>query len=128
MVWYLDTSALVKLLVHEDGSDAMRAWWKVHGPFWSSHLLVTEATRTATRLGIPDDSLTAALETVSLVMPVASTFLLAGTLLPMGLRTLDALHLASALEMGADLEGLVTYDDRLAEGAAAAGVSVVVPR
>jgi hypothetical protein len=46
---------------------------------------------------------------------------------PAHLLSLDALHLAAALEMGDDLEGLVTYDRRLAEEAAALGIVVVTP-
>ncbi len=42
------------------------------------------------------------------------------------LRSLDAIHLASALEIGAD--SMLTYDDRLAESAAAVGLSVLTPR
>ncbi len=43
------------------------------------------------------------------------------------LRTLDAIHLASALDMGADLEAFVTYDARLAAAARDAGLTVVSP-
>jgi hypothetical protein len=43
------------------------------------------------------------------------------------LRSLDALHLAAALELGDELEGIVTYDRDLAEGAKALGVVVVAP-
>ena len=43
------------------------------------------------------------------------------------LRSLDALHLAAALELGDELEGLVTYDRRLAEGAQALGIGVIAP-
>jgi predicted nucleic acid-binding protein len=43
------------------------------------------------------------------------------------LRSLDAIHLASALYLGDDLAGLVTYDNRLAEGAVAAAVTVHRP-
>lgn len=127
MVWYLDTSAFLKLLVAEPESDAMQAWFADHGPIWSSQLLRTEALRAATRLEIDPQLLDDALETVSLVLPAVSTFLAAGTLGPPVLRSLDALHLASALELGADLEGLVTYDVRLAGAAAAASVNVVAP-
>jgi predicted nucleic acid-binding protein len=52
----------------------------------------------------------------------------AGRLEPSGLRSLDAIHLAAALDLGDDLEGLVTYDDRLAEAAVSNGVAVVAPR
>jgi hypothetical protein len=44
------------------------------------------------------------------------------------LSSLDAIHLASALDLGDDREGLVTYDDRLAEAAEANGVAAVSPR
>jgi len=47
MVYYLDTSALLKLLTVEDGSAALRAWFGAHGPIWSSQLLHTEALRAA---------------------------------------------------------------------------------
>ncbi|MBK5250721.1 MAG: VapC toxin family PIN domain ribonuclease, partial [Actinomycetales bacterium] len=43
------------------------------------------------------------------------------------LRSLDAVHLAAALSLGDDLEGIVTYDDRLAEAAQANGVPVASP-
>lgn len=42
-----------------------------------------------------------------------------------GLRTLDAIHLASAVAVGAD--SVLTYDDRLAESAAAEGLAVLAP-
>lgn len=43
------------------------------------------------------------------------------------MRTLDALHLASALTLADQLDALVTYDHRLADAATAAGVSVAAP-
>jgi predicted nucleic acid-binding protein len=46
---------------------------------------------------------------------------------PPSLRALDALHLASALALGAELDVLVTYDVRLADAARAAGIEVVAP-
>ena len=51
----------------------------------------------------------------------------AGRLDPVGLRSLDALHLASALDLGDDLEPLVGYDDRLADGARTLGIQVLAP-
>lgn len=94
---------------------------------WSSHLLATEALRSAPRLGLASQAVALALETVSLVLPAASTFRAAASLGPARLRSLDALHLATALEMGADLQALVTYDARMAEGAATASIPVVSP-
>ena len=127
MVWYLDTSAFLKLVVAEGESGAMRAWFVGHGPSWSSQLLRTEALRAGSRLGIDHDVIEDALDAVSLVLPRTSTFLAAGTLPPPQLRTLDALHLATALELGDDLEGLLTYDDRVAAGTEALSITVVTP-
>lgn len=127
MAWYLDTSAFLKLVVAEPQSEALRAWLGGHGAIWSSHLLRTEALRAAERMGVDLQLVDDALEAVALVLPAASTFLAAGRLPPAELRSLDALHLASALELGHDLEGLVTYDPRLARAAAAASVTVVAP-
>jgi predicted nucleic acid-binding protein len=124
VVWYLDTSAFLKLVVAEPESDAVRMWLDTHGPAWSSQLLRTESLRAAMRLGVDDDTVEAALDTVTLVLPAASTFRSAGTLQPPVLRSLDALHLATALELGDDLDGLVTYDERMAE--AADGLSITV--
>jgi len=43
------------------------------------------------------------------------------------LRNLDAIHLAVALDLGDDLDGIVTYDDRLAAAAEGLGVAVIAP-
>lgn len=127
MVWYLDTSAFLKLVVAEEESEAMRAWYATHGPCWSSQLLRTEAHRAAMRLEIDQGLLSEALDMVTLILPSVTTFLSAAKLMPSTLRSLDALHLATALELGSDLEGLVTYDARMAEGARSAPTQVVTP-
>jgi uncharacterized protein len=44
------------------------------------------------------------------------------------LRSLDAIHLATARQLGTDLVGLVTYDDRLASAARDARITVIEPR
>jgi predicted nucleic acid-binding protein len=127
MVFYLDTSAFLKLVVAEPESAAMRRWMTARAPCWSSQLLRSEAMRAARRLGVDTPVIDQALDVVALVTPGPSTFLIAGSLEPPHLRTLDALHLASALELGADLEGLVTYDTRMIDGAHTAGIAVVTP-
>lgn len=105
----------------------MRAWVVDHQPIWSSQILHTEALRAAGRLGIPDDLVEPTLETVSLVLPGPSTFRAAGRLHPSMLRSLDALHLATALELGTDLEALITYDARQTGAAQNASLRVVAP-
>jgi predicted nucleic acid-binding protein len=127
MVWYLDTSAFLKLLVAEEESAALRAWLPEHEPTWSSHLLRTEALRAGTRLGIDHDAIEEALDAVSLILPRATTFLTAGELPPPDLRSIDALHLATALELGSDLEGIVTYDVRMTAGAQEMAIAVLAP-
>jgi predicted nucleic acid-binding protein len=127
VAWYIDTSAFLKLLVAEAETPAMRSWFVTEGPHWSSQLLKTEAMRAAARLGIPDSALETALGTVTFVSPSVATFLSAGRLAPSSMRTLDALHLAGALELVPDVRGIVTYDAQLAQGAQQVGLAVVAP-
>lgn len=67
------------------------------------------------------------LDSVTLLEVTSHIFEEAGRLDPSILRTLDAVHLAAALDLGDDLEALVTYDDRLAEAAVASGIEVIAP-
>jgi len=127
MAWYLDTSAFLKLLVNEVESTAMREWAVLHDSLWSSQLLRTESLRAARRLALSDDDVETALESVSLITPSVATFYTAGHLAPTSLRSLDALHLATALEMGDDLEGLVTYDERLINASRDVSIFVASP-
>ncbi len=129
MAFYLDTSAAAKLVVAETGSTAMVSWSAAHeGQVVSSDLLRTELLR-ATRRAAPGRMPRArtALDALTLVSLSALTFERAGALGPDELRSLDALHLAAALELGDELDGIVTYDERLAEAAARHGVEVVAP-
>jgi predicted nucleic acid-binding protein len=126
-VWYLDTSAFLKLVGAEDETSAMRAWFTAHSPCWSSQLLSTEALRAGVRLGLDSAAVERALDTVSLVMPSVVTFRTASQLPPATLRSLDAVHLATALELGDDLEGVATYDSRMIDSARMNSISVVSP-
>jgi predicted nucleic acid-binding protein len=129
VAYYLDTSAAVKLVVEEVGSKALRAWvMEATEPIVSSDLLRTELLR-ATRRGAPDQMQQARAVLDSLVLLTLSTplFEQAATLGPDLLRTLDALHLAAALDLGDDLDGVITYDDRLASAAVALGIVVIAP-
>ena len=129
MAFYVDTSALVKLVVAETETVALRSWLQeTDRELVASDLARTELIR-AVRRSVPDRLLQAraVLDSVTLVEVRTSMFEGAGRLDPIGLRSLDAIHLAAALDLGDDLEGLVTYDDRLAEAAIANGVPVVTP-
>jgi hypothetical protein len=127
VAWYLDTSAFLKLLIQGSETTALRKWFAAHEPSWSSQLLRTEALRAASRLEIDHTTVERALGAISLVLPAVSTFFTAGRVDPPELRSLDALHLAAALELGDDLEGVVTYDGRMIVGAKGAQIPVVSP-
>jgi predicted nucleic acid-binding protein len=129
LAFYVDTSALVKLVVAETETVALLSWLQeTDRELVASDLVRTELIR-AVRRSVPDRLLQAraVLDSVTLVEVRTSMFEGAGRLDPVGLRSLDAIHLAAALDLGDDLEGLVTYDDRLAEAAIANGVPVVAP-
>ncbi len=130
MAFYVDTSALVKLVVAESETAALRAWLEEPGrDLVACDLVRTELMR-AVRRAVPDRVLQAreVLDAVTLVHVTSAVFEDAGRLDPSGLRSLDAIHLAAALDLGDDLDGLITYDDRLADAAVSNGVAVVVPR
>lgn len=129
MAHYLDTSALVKLVVAEAETDALLAWLlgADRRPV-ACDLVRTELLR-AVRRTAPDRAVQAraVLDRLTLLTVTAATFEAAGRLDPPALRSLDAVHLASALAIGDELDAVVTYDDRLADAAHAHGLPVVAP-
>lgn len=67
------------------------------------------------------------LDSITIVTLPTASFERAAELEPTLLRSLDAVHLAAALELGDELDGIVTYDDRLTEAAKLHGVRVIAP-
>lgn len=130
MAYYVDTSFFVKLVVREAHSAASRRWAEAHEEvLFSSDLLRTEALRTARRHSAA--ALAAArarLDAIAIMAMTPDVFERAAELDRQILRTLDALHLAAALTVGDELEGIATYDDRLAEAAAIHGVPTATPK
>lgn len=129
MAAYLDTSALVKLVVEEEETAALIAWIETADlEMVSSDLARTELLRTVRRAS-PDRVVRArdVLDRVTLLGLTTQIYEEAARVDPQGLRTLDALHLAVALDLGDDLDVIVTYDDRLAGAAAVNGVHVTAP-
>lgn len=126
---YLDTSALVKLVVSEAETAALRAWMgEAERTPVSCDLARTELLR-AVRRAAPDRVVQAraVLDSITLIEVTTSVFEEAGRLDPTVLRSLDAVHLAAALSLGDDLDGIVTYDERFAEAAQSNGVPVTSP-
>lgn len=127
---YLDSSAFVRLAVEEPETAALRAFLAARDARRvSSALLRTESLRAVRQLG--GNILATAREGLRRVDLVAIDDRIldaAGILEPRVLRTLDAIHLATCLAVGDDLESVVTYDERMAEGARLLGLPVVAPR
>lgn len=130
MPHYLDTSAFVKLVVDEEHSEELRAFVarSEHSPF-ASDLLRTEGLRAARRHS-PAALLRARslMDAVTLVSITSAVCERAAELDPSILRTLDAIHLATALALADQLESVITYDERLAEACALHGVPVIAPQ
>ena len=125
----MDTSALVKLIVDEPETGALREWLAVEPrEAVSCDLARTELLRVVRRTA-PDRAVAARrlLEAVTLTQVTTAVFEQAGRLDPASLRSLDAIHLSAALDLGDDLDGLVTYDSVLARAAASAGIKVAAP-
>ena len=94
----------------------------------SSALIRVEATRACARYGAKYVSRAELALARLAIVPVDDAVLrLAAELDPPALRSLDAIHLATALSLGADLGVLVTYDLRLQAAARDAGVNVAAP-
>lgn len=130
MAVYVDTSALLKLVVVEPESAALRGLLESSATTAvSSDLARTEVIR-AVRRGAPEQVVTAraVLDSLVLLTVTTETFEVAGRLDPSILRSLDALHLAAALSLGDELEAMITYDERLAQACRANGVDVLAPR
>lgn len=125
---YVDSSALVKLAVREPESVALRQYLRRHRPLVSSALARTEVTRALLPLG-PEAVQRGreVLARVDLLRINDRVLDAAGLLEPSELRSLDAIHLASAEQLGSDLRGFVTYDARLATAAAGRGIQVIRP-
>ena len=118
----------MKLIVDEPESVALHRELGGWSAWTSSSLLGVEAVRACRRLGEPvADSAEARLSDIALVPMDDEVLAIGRRLEPSGLRSLDAIHLATALSIGTDLGALFSYDDRLTEAATAAGVHVLSP-
>lgn len=127
---YVDTSALVKLVVVEEESAALRRYFEDFpgDTQFTAALARTELVRAVARCGLIDvlENARFALSRPDLVALNNSVLDAAATMAPPELRTLDAIHLA-ATRTAPELRAMVTYDSRLAEAAIGAGIAVVAP-
>jgi predicted nucleic acid-binding protein len=127
---YFDTSALTKRAITEDGSAALESW--VAGrpgvAHLSSDIVLVELPRAVMRreptLLLAAHRLVTQLNTIGLTPALLEV---AATLQPPTLRSLDAIHLATALKARRQLTAFVTYDKRLRQIATDSGLPVVAP-
>jgi len=125
---YLDSSALVKLVVRERESRALRAYLRREPERLSCSLARTEVLRAVRPLG-PAVLETARrlLRSIDLIRLDEALLDAAGMLEPLALRSLDAIHLAAAQLVAPTLRAVITYDRRMANGAASLGFPVAAP-
>jgi uncharacterized protein len=129
-IYYIDTSAAFKLLAAEEHADAFLAFYREHrdDEWISSDLLRIEVTRAVARHWralIPDaQRLLDAFEYIQIDEDVVRTAMAEPDPL---LRSLHAIHLATARLLGEELTAFLTYDDRLAKAAKDAGIPVHTP-
>lgn len=127
-VSYLDSSAIVKLAIDEAQSASLRRHLRRRGPLTSSALARTEVLRAL--LGEGEAGVARGREVLSrlnLVRVNDRVLNAAGSLPPSELRSLDAIHLATALQLGDDVRQLITYDERMLVAAHALGLRTASP-
>ena len=127
---YLESSALVKLVFEETESDALAQWLadRQSMPKFSSELTTIELVRTCRRRDadavVGARQVLAGLDLIPLTADLVES---ASSIGPPDLRSLDAIHLSSALLISEDVTAFVAYDVRLKTAALAAGLEVVAP-
>lgn len=130
MLVYLDSSAIVKLVQREEESRDLMTFLAESGERVTSVIATVEVLRATRRTASSTRALRRAgevLDGLGLVELDLSIRARAAAIEPTGLRTLDAIHVATAIDLGDDVSAFVTYDDRQADAARRAGLNVESP-
>lgn len=126
MIVYVETSAAAKLLVEEEASDRLAEHLdQLVGSLVSGMILETELRRLAVRIDLAQSAVTGLLERFDLLESDRALYRDAGLLAGRHLRSLDALHVAAALRMDADV--MISYAPRQITAAETAGLRVLNP-
>ena len=124
---YLDTSATAKLLIEEAESKALDDFLRSAGtPLMTSRVGIIELRRVGRRIDAGADRADA-LAASLVVVELDETIERLAIAIDPGLRSLDAIHLATALAAAESIDGFVCYDVRLAAAAEALGLTVLAP-
>ncbi len=127
---YLDSAAVVKLVHAEAESAALRAWLSERAETgWISSALVEVESFRALARHAPEavTRLHPVLDQIDMIDISPRVRILAQTVRPVTVRSLDAIHLGTALAARQGLTSFVTYDKRLLDAAAAAGLPTDSP-
>lgn len=125
---YLDSSAIVKLVVEEPESTALRRYLRRRRPSVSSALARAEVLRALLQEGdVGVARGRAVLGRIDMIRVTDRILGAAGVLMPPDLRALDAIHLASAQAIGSDLGQVVTYDRHMLVAAHRLGLKATSP-
>ncbi|ADB52846.1 type II toxin-antitoxin system VapC family toxin [Conexibacter woesei] len=126
---YLDTSALGRVVLDEPDGDAIGAALAGFEAVVSSRLLRIELHRLGLRTGIASEEIEGWLAGVAIVPLDDAILAAAEAVSPSSVATLDAIHLATALQLAAErhIASIMTFDARLAEGAREHGLDVITP-
>ncbi len=124
---YADASAIVKLVVEEPESGAMNRWFVESIRVVTSRIGVVETLRATSRRAHDPVHRDVVVRDIGVIEVDAAIARVAAALAPAVLRTLDAIHIASAMSLASELDAFVTYDDRMADAARSLGLPVVRP-
>ena len=128
MLIYADTSALAKLILEEPEAHSLAGFLDDVDVLITSRITQVEVVRAASRHPHPtDDSLATITERLVFRELTPDLAAAAARLMPPELRSLDAIHLATAIELAPELDAFLTYDRRLAAAATQHGLTVAAP-
>jgi predicted nucleic acid-binding protein len=125
---YLDTSALGRVVLGERDAPAIRARLALFDPWCASELLVVESRRLGRREGV-SATVEAMLGLVRLITLARTSLEEASRIDPVEVRSLDAIHLATARDLHAagEIAAVLTYDHQLQAGCRHQGIPVEAP-
>ena len=127
MSWYIDSSAILKLILDESERKALVKFLKA--PSVTSRVSRLEVKRTVNRLA-PEHLELAYSELEKLdYFPISTSILNVAESFDQSvtLRTLDAIQVATALYLGDSIEGLISYDAQMLKNAKKLGIKVISP-